>query len=65
MNKYGLLILIFFAGCTTIQEAGMNEWDYKALEAGYTMECRCCGETPSCKWVDNGPSINGTNSSDN
>ena len=56
MDKYIFLLLIFFAGCTTIQEVGMTEWDYKALKDGYNMECRCCGDTPACKWV----SVNGT-----
>ena len=47
-----LILVAVLSGCETINlRSGMTEWDYKALKDGYVMECRCCEDTPSCKWV--------------
>jgi hypothetical protein len=70
------LALTFLVGCTYIHEAGMTEWDYKLTKEGYELHCAemidsdCVtyqwrNETTNTYRRFHGPSINGTNSSDN
>ena len=73
----GLLAFILIAGCTYVQEAGMTEWDYKLKQEGYILHCSEMIDSDcithdwfnqtmnTYKRFHNGPSINGTNSSDN
>jgi len=62
MNKYIFLALVFLAGCTYLDNAGMNEWDYKMYHEGWQLEP--IDNSDKLRWT-NGPSINRANSSDN
>lgn len=69
-----LLIVAFLAGCSTI---GMTKVDEKYQDAGYSLHCtEVAGDTCLTRqWFTekqntyerfhNGPSVNGTNGSDN
>lgn len=77
MDKYIFLAMIFLAGCTYIQQPGMTEWDYKAMNDGRTLHCsemirETCltyqwvnGATNTYQRYHYGPGINGANSTDN
>ena len=38
MNKYIFILLFFLAGCSYLDNAGMNEWDYKMYQEGWELE---------------------------
>ena len=59
-----LLILSCVAifGCTYLDNAGMNEWDYKMYQEGWQLEP--IDNSSELRWI-NGPSINGTNNTNN
>ena len=61
MDKFLALLLVFVAGCTYLDNAGMNEWDYKMYQEGWELEY-IDEDKKDLRWI-NGRDT-GTNNSD-